>query len=55
MLGICKCPFLIAEIFQWKGSKIMVKEVSDSLRNEKSTSLGERERSGLEKYKMIDG
>lgn len=33
----------------------MVKEVSETLRNEKSSSLGEWERSDLEKYKMIDG
>lgn len=34
----------------------MVGEVSEILRkNEKSASLGEWERSGLEKHKMVDG
>jgi len=44
-----------SRFFSEKGSKLMVEEVSDILRNEKSASLGEWERSGLGKYKMIDG
>lgn len=33
----------------------MVEEISEILRNEKSASVGEWERSGLENYKKIGG